>query len=309
MQRKVFQKKSFDYWEGVWNNNYVIGDFIWTALDYIGESAIGNAANGGPHDTLDTCFGSDAWSWHISYCGDLDICGFKKPQSNYRNVLWNVSKIELAVHYPIPTGLKETVSAWGWENEEISWTWPGQEDVDMTINVYSKHEQVQLLLNGKEIGDPQAPKKLTAQFTVKYKPGTLTAVGINNGAPQSNISLQTAGPPRSIRLIADRSVISASRNDLAYITVEVVDATGLLVPQARVPIIFQVSGAGELYRVGNGDPRDLTSFTHPHRNTYRGKALAVLRPKANAAIGFITLQATSDGLKTGEIVVSVVENK
>ena len=104
LPRPSYRYDSYDYWEAVWQHEYVVGDFIWTALDYIGESAIGNAAFTSESDPLGACFTSNAWSWHTSYCGDLDICGFKKPQSHYRNVLWGLSGLELVTHDPPPPG-------------------------------------------------------------------------------------------------------------------------------------------------------------------------------------------------------------
>ena len=122
-----FPADSYDYWQGVWQHEYVVGDFIWTALDYIGESAIGNAAFTSDADPLGACFTGVAWSWHTAYCGDLDICGFKKPQSQFRNVLWGVSDLEVVSHAPMAAGATEVVSRWGWRDEEVGWTWAGAE--------------------------------------------------------------------------------------------------------------------------------------------------------------------------------------
>ena len=119
----------------------------------------------------------------------------------------------------------------------------------------------------------------------------------------------TAGPASALRLTADRGTICASRNDLAYVTVEVVDAAGRLVPRARARVDFGFTGDGELYRVGSGDPRDLGSFEQPHRTTYRGQALAVLRPSgavrasAGGGAGTMTLTATATGLRAASVTV------
>jgi beta-galactosidase len=112
-----FPLESYTYWEGVWDNAWVIGDFIWTAMDYIGESAIGG--NGFNTPDLRACSGycPQGWSWHISFCGDIDIVGLQKPQSLYRQVLWNVSDLEVAVHAPVPAGQHEVVAQWGWPDE------------------------------------------------------------------------------------------------------------------------------------------------------------------------------------------------
>lgn len=297
--------------QGVWKNDWVIGDFIWTALDYIGESAIGSAVISDPH-SLEQCLStSQPWSWHVSYCGDIDICGFKKPQSNYRNVLWAVSPIEVVTADPIPDGFKETVGAWGWPEEEVSWTWPVQEGRNMTVKVYTQHEHVQLLVNSKTVGEMilDISSKFTATFTVPYAAGNLTAIGTTTGTKGTSSdakTLLTAGAPAGLRLTADRPTICADRSDLAYVTVEVVDSSGRLVPRARVPVDFSFEGGGELYRVGSGDPRDLASFTQPRRTTYRGQALAVLRPhtlSGTTSVGRMTLHASSPGLSAASLTV------
>jgi beta-galactosidase len=102
-------------------------------------------------------------------------------------------------------------------------------------------------------------------------------------------------------LKADRSTIQASRNDLSYVTVEIVDDKNNVVPNANVPVEFSISGAGELTAVGNANPSEMASFHQSKRNTFRGKCLVILRPKGNA--GDITLEATSPGLQSAKIVV------
>ena len=304
-----FPKDSYGYWQGVWQHEWVVGDFIWTALDYIGESAIGNAAYTSDADPLGACFTyRDSWSWHTSTCGDLDICGFKKPQSNYRNVLWGLSGLELVTHEPVAPGATEHVSSWGWPNEEVSWTWPGAEGLPLTVNAYTWHKNVTLFLNGKVVGTAAGGDvdKLTASFVVPFAEGNLTAVAYGGAGPPTVRTLLTAGAPAALRVTADRGTICASRGDLAYVTIEVVDKAGRLLPRAQLPLAFALSGSGaELYRVGNGDPRDLGSFTAAQRTTFRGRALAVLRPTATGVAGQVKLSATTPGLSAASVVVHI----
>jgi beta-galactosidase len=156
---------------------------IWTAIDYIGESAIGGNGYNAPGD-LQACGGycPQGWSWHISFCGDIDIAGLKKPQAYYRNVLWNVSSLEMAVHAPVPDGAHEVVASWGWPDERQSWTWPkANASVPFSVNVYSRYPQVQLLVNGKPVNEAKTPVSYSTQFTATFKapyePGELVAVG------------------------------------------------------------------------------------------------------------------------------------
>jgi beta-galactosidase len=298
MGTESFPKDAFDYWSQVEEHPYVIGDFVWTAMDYFGETGIG-------HSTLSNEKNSFLmpWPWHDAWCGDIDVCGFKKPQSYYRDVVWRRSQIEMAVHTPMPAGVWEQVSGWGWPDEMRSWNWAGQEGKPLQVAVYSRCDSVRLELNGKVIGEKpvSAATKLTAKFDVPYQPGELRAVGLVGGKPVASTMLRTAGEPKTIRLTADRSKIRADRNDLSYVTVEVVDQKGNRVPNAAIPIHFTTTGAGELAATGSSAPTDTASFHVPLRTTYQGRCLAILRPKGGA--GKITLKAEADGLKPATITV------
>jgi len=298
MATESYPKDFFDYWSLVEKHPYIIGDFVWTAMDYYGESGIGHAVPSTEKDSF-----LMPWPWFDSWCGDIDVCGFKKPQSYYRDVVWRRSQIEMAVHTPLPDGAWERVSGWGWPDETRSWNWPGQEGKPLQVAVYSRCESVRLELNGKVIGEKpvSAATKLTAKFDVPYQPGELRAIGLINGKEVATMTLKTAGEPKEIRLIADRPKIRADRNDLSYVTVEVVDRLGAVIPTAEVPIRFTITGAGELAATGSSAPNDAASFHVPLRKTYQGRCIAILRPTGSA--GEITLHAEAAGLKPATIVI------
>ena len=298
MATESYPKDFFDYWTLVEKHPYIIGDFVWTAMDYFGESGIGHTWLSNEKDSF-----LEPWPWHNAWCGDIDVCGFKKPQSYYRDVVWGRSQIEMAVHSPMPEGIHENVSGWGWPNETRSWNWPGRDGKLMQVAIYSRCDSVRLELNGKVIGEKpvSAATKLTAKFDVPYQPGELRAFGLMNGKVIANVSLRTAGEPKEIRLTADRYAIRADRNDLSYVTVEVVDQNGIVVPTASMPVHFTVSGAGEIAATGSSAPNDASSFHAPLRKTYEGRALAILRPAGDA--GKIILKAEADGLSAATIVI------
>jgi beta-galactosidase len=289
-----FPREAFENWQAVLTNSWVIGDFVWTAWDYLGETGIGNAVlNGDPS--------AERLPWFNAWCGDVDICGSKKPQLYYREVIWGNAKVNLAVHAPIPEGRTERVSGWGYPDERQSWTWPGSEGKPLDVIVYSSCQSVRLELDGKEIETKPVNNKMVAKFKVPYQPGELRAVGLTGGKRVAGASLRTAGEPKEIRLIADRSTIRADRNDLSYVTVEVVDRRGTIVPTATIPIRFTVSGAGELAATGSPAPNDPSSFRIPLRKTFQGHCLAILRP--NGKPGKITIRAEADGMKSSSLVV------
>ena len=294
-----FPTQAYDQWKGVTDHSWVIGDFVWSGFDYMGESGGGSCVLDGEYE---------GWPWYIVNCGDLDLCGFKRVPSYCRDVVWGRSKLEMAVHRPLPPGRSEKTNGWGWPDELRSWTWPGQEGQPMQVRVFTSGDQVRLLLNGKEVGRAGVPPaaKQIATFTVPYASGTLRAVALSGSDEIACREFVTTGPPKAIRLTADRAAIRASRNDLSFVTVEIVDDAGRLVPDAEVKVGFTVSGPGELAATGGGDPKNPASFRQPERLTFHGRCLAVIRPTNGN--GTITLRADANGLTGASIGVTSQTN-
>jgi len=291
MGTESFPMEAFENWQAVLKHPYVIGDFVWTGMDYLGEAGIGHSVLEGDPDAF-----NGAYPWFNAFCGDVDLIGGKKPQSYFRDVVWGISTIEIAVQRPLPVGRKEKVSKWGWSDELRSWTWPGFESRSLKVRVYTAGDRVRLLLNGKEIATTSVSSdtKLTAEFSVPYEAGELRAVALHNGKEIGSRSLRTVGAPSKLSLSPDRKQIRADRNDLAYVNVEVQDAEGNLVPDAMVLVRFSMQGVGSLAAVGSANPKDVASFRQPHHRTFQGKCLAVIRP--NGPKGSISIQATAEGL-------------
>jgi beta-galactosidase len=244
------------------------------------------------------------WPYFISGCGDLDMLGEKKPQMLYRDVLWNNSKLEINVHSPIPAGYAENISMWGWPSEWPVWNWKGNEGKSLQVRVFTKATHVKLELNGKSAGekDLKPEDKYIAVFEVPYQPGELKAIASENGKEVAVKVIRTAGDPVAIRLIADRNKIKADRNDLLYVKIEVIDSNGQVVPKDSVSVKLTVSGNGELVGSGNANPKDMASVNKPQMDTFKGKAIAILRPKNSGSIKII---AEAAGLKTCELSVKV----
>jgi beta-galactosidase len=318
-----FPGDAYDSWKPVEKFSYIIGDFVWSAMDYIGEVSVGSATI--VPEARKTTFKMPTelklppgvnifdvlskmpseWPYFISGCGDIDITGEKKPQMFYRDVLWDNSKLEINVHAPIPAGFAENLSGWGWPNEPQSWTWKGNEGKPLQVRVFTKASKVRLELNGNVMGEKTltADDKYIAVFEVPYQPGELKAIALENGMEVANKVLKTSGEAYGIRLIADRSSIHADRNDLSFVTIEVVDKSGSVVPDATVKVKLTLTGNGELAATGNADPKDMESVNKPVISTYKGKAQAIVRPFAKD--GTIVLKAESAGLETTVLKIPV----
>ena len=303
MGTESYAREAFEYWQLVKKNPYVIGDFVWTAMDYIGETGLGNAR-------LNDETGRGLlkpFPWFNGFCGDIDIIGSKKPQMLYRDVVWEQSMLEMAVHAPIPEGKKEIVSQWGWPNEWQSWNWAGNEGTMMDVRVFSNYPLIRLELNGKVIGEQRSGEdtKLITTFKVPYQAGVLRAIAIKDGKEVASKQLATTGKPAKIRLIADKNSIRADRNNLSYVKIAVTDEKNNIIPDAHIPVNIQLSGDGEIAGSGNASPNDMESVNSPVCKTYRGEALVILRPLKNGKKGSIQLKVSALGLTTGQLSVKL----
>lgn len=292
-----FPMACFEAVTGAQDHPWVIGDFVWTAMDYLGEAGIGRVVPQSP---------PPGWTeppYTVSNCGDLDLCGFRRPPSYYREIVWGLGhKVACFVEAPGPDGKPQKVQGWGWPDERPSWTWPGMEGKPLTVRVYSSCPKVTLVLNGRALGTLPTTRteRFTAQWQVPYEPGELVAVGLDDrGTELCRWSLTTAGKPFRLQLAADRKEIHADGQDLSYVTVEVTDARGVLNPNAGNSIRFAISGPGAIAGVCSADPNSLQSFQQHRRRAYRGRCLVVVR--AGKRPGEIVLKASSPGLKAAEI--------
>jgi beta-galactosidase len=172
------------------------------------------------------------------HCGDIDICGWKRPQSYYRDALWKDNQLSVFVEPPKPSfelnPKKEVWSKWEWHDVVACWNWKGYEGQVLKVEAYSSFDQVELFLNDKSLGKKETNRETRwiAKWDVVYQPGVLRAVGYKNTGETSSCELKTAEDPQEILLTADRNSITADGQDLSYITVEILDAKGVRNPLA-----------------------------------------------------------------------------
>lgn len=302
MGSESFPLEAFEYWMATIDNPWVIGDFVWTAFDYLGEASIG--WRGYPHR-------GSFYPWHQAFCGDIDICGFKRPQSFYRDALWGEkANVSLFVKPPVPSfpinPEKASWSKWEWQDVVASWNWEGYEGKPLTVEVYSNCDEVELLLDGKSLGKKKMGRqsRYIAHWEVPYKPGTITARGFRAGKEVASSELKSAGKPEKINLTADRTELKATGQDLSYITVDLHDDAGIRNPKADNLVKFSVEGPGEILSAGSSNPVTTESYKKPYRKAYQGRCLVIL--KSGKEKGTIRLKAESEGLEPAEIFINVI---
>lgn len=302
VQTESYPRDAFSNWKMVQSHDYIIGDFVWTALDYLGESGIGRWYYS--DETPGEHWQNELFPWHGAYCGDIDLTGWRKPISHYRNLLWNNNeKLYMAVREPDPEPLKIKETIWSvWPTWE-SWTWPGYEGKDIQVEVYSNYPMVRLYLNNKLIGEQATTEEqqFKATFTLPYAPGELKAVGVTDNKELETTILQTSGEAAKIKLITDRNKILSNGQDLSFVTVEVTDKDGNVQPHAENRLQFDINGPGVIAGVDNANIKDVDSYIGTTRKTWQGRALVVIRSTKNT--GNIKLTVSSPGLADAFVTV------
>lgn len=307
VQTESYPKDAFNNWKLVQENNYVIGDFVWTAMDYLGESGIGRYYYSGevPGEHWENNF----FPWHGAYCGDIDLTGWRKPISHYRSMLYNDNeKLYMAVREPAPEPLEIKETLWSvWPTWE-SWTWPGFEGRAVQVEVYCKYPKVRLYQDNKFIGEQETTREqqFKATFSVPYSAGILKTVGVDNDKEVESAILQTSGDAAKLNLTADRNEILANGQDLSFITIEITDKDGIFQPNAVNRLHFKIDGPGVIAGVGNADLKDFEQYVGDTRKAWKGRALVVI--KSNHQAGEIKLSVTSNGLEGKSITIKSIQN-
>ncbi|WP_291529652.1 glycoside hydrolase family 2 protein [Bacteroides sp. UBA939] len=308
-QTESYARNTFRNWAFTQDYPYVIGDFIWTGIDYLGESGIGRHYYAG--QVHGEHWERSLWPWHGALCGDIDLIGHRKPISYYRDMLYNSVSTNTPYLYMAvrePDGYKGKIRTTMWSTWPTykSWNWKGHENKTIEIEVISTLPRVALLLNGKRMEEKQVNKtsEYKAVFKIPYTPGTLVAVGYDaEGKELKRDTIVTAGTPVAIRLQTDRSCIYADGQDLAYVTAELVDAKGNVVPDQDCLLLFTTEGDATIAGTGNADMTDASGYYRHERLTHYGRALAVI--KAGKKSGKVTVTVLADKLQPTSLDVDI----
>lgn len=301
-QRIIWQTESYprDAWNNhniVANNSYVIGDMVWTGLDYLGESGIGGwRYKAWPQGES---WQNPQWPWHGAYCGDVDITGFRKPISYYRDIIWNGESASAPLHLAArePNGYVDSIKTTMWSTWPTwdSWNWEGWENKPIDVEVYAPKGNVKLYLNDKLIGE-KAVERNMATFTLDYQPGVLRA----ECDGKSSNKLVTAGKPAKVILTTDHASYKNDGCDIAYINITIADKDGNPCAMAFDEVTVSVKNC-ELLALGTADLRDSGNIQDATHTTWHGRALAIVRLPKNAKSATVTVKGKGIAASTVKV--------
>lgn len=307
-------------WPMVEKTPYVIGDFTWTAYDYIGEAGIGKSVFVEENDPIlkmgpfALMSHTSQFPWRLANDADFDINGNRLPQGDYRSVVWGSDATCLYSYNPASYGKVELLSQWGFTAAEKCWNWTNQENHPVKVVVFSNADEVELFVNGVTMGKKEAGEALAVEnlplsflFTINYQPGKVEAVSYKNGKELSRDKLVTTGSPSAIRLLPEKTKMNGDGHSSVYVNVEVVDKDGIVVPDAEVQLEAVVEPStdkvGTLAAFGSGNPITAENYTIGKFASYRGRAAAILRSGYQA--GSLTLSVRGENLPSETVTITV----
>ncbi|HEX7366799.1 MAG TPA: beta-galactosidase GalB [Pelobium sp.] len=263
-------------WKSQDKNDFVAGEFVWTGFDYLGEP---------------TPYGS-IWPSKSSYFGIVDLAGIPKDRYYLYQSKWSNKKVLHVLPH---------------------WNWEGKEGQIIPVYAYTNYPSAELFINGKSYGKKSFDKtKLLDTYRLRwlnaiYQPGTIKVVAYDvNGQAAETKVIHTAGKPAKILLTQDKTTLQPNQNDMAFVTVSVVDKDGNLCPLADNLVNFKIAGEGVLKAVGNGNAASLEPFEAPYRKAFYGKCVAIIQSTTKA--GTISLTAESEGLQPANIQIQSLNN-
>jgi beta-galactosidase len=242
---------------------WLAGGFVWTGYDYYGEPI--------PYK----------WPCTSSHFGLMDLCGFEKDLHYYYQAWWQSKPVlHLFPH----------------------WNWLGREGHEIDVWCFTNHEEVELFVNGTSLGRQAVKKNSHAQWKAIYAPGAIEVRGYRCGKVAETKRIETTDAPAQLVLTPERATLNADGEDVVQVNVSVIDSKGRPVPTAQGHVRFDVSGAGRLLGVGNGDPSSHELNQVPHRRLFNG--LAMLLVKAGREAGPIFVTARSEGLTDASVTLT-----
>ncbi len=288
----------YDSWNTVLRLPYAIGDFTWTAYDNLGEAGTGRYA--WERDEVIKGISLAAYPWRSCYQGDIDLCGYRRPQSYFREAVW-IGGCEPKIFTTHPAHYGEGFSGTGWHWYDVldSWTFDDAYiGKPVKCEVYTDADEIEWFVNGVSVGK-SAPVKAIATMDIPYEKGEISVIAYKNGEKVGCSSLHTVGAAAALTLTPETGSLKADGQDLCYVDISLTDGAGDRIPDDRRQITCTVEG-GCLIGVYSADPANEDQYGSDTCHLYEGRAVAVI--KADAA-GDVKITVTADGVAAGCAVV------
>ena len=273
-------------WYDYASRDFIFGYFMWAAIDYWGESS------GWP---------SKGWP-----TGIYDMMMQEKPQAAFFRAVWKDEPVVKIAVRDDSAPLDRGKDMWTWPLLVSHWNFPRHDNPQMMqVDVFTNCERVELFVGGVSLGmrcTEDYPNN-TVVWHTPYKPGSVVAKAYDGDTLVATDELRTAGEPVALRLRADRSDLAADGQDLSYIDIELVDAQGLVVPDADRPVRVRVTGSGRFLCMDNGDTADGGAQLRADKPTFLGRAQAVVQ--AGREAGHLRVTASADGLPDAELLLII----
>ena len=288
-------------WKAVMENNNVLGDFTWTAYDNMGETGAGRGEWG--QEGVLSPLVLEQYPWRTCYQGDIDLAGYRRPQSYFREAVW-FDNTEPRIFTTHPMHNNDTYAGTGWHWYDVDDTWTFDDKYigeSVKTEVYTQADMIRFVLNGKEVATA-VPKECVATAYIPYEKGTLTAEAVRDNEVINTFTLTTATEPNKIVVVPEKDTILADRRDLCYFDISICDVSGNRITTAADKLQCTVDG-GELLCIFSGDPCNDDQYTSDTCHAFKGRAVAVVK---SVTKGKINIKITCDGLADGTASIMAV---
>lgn len=293
---ETFCSDAYRFWELAKDNPRLIGDFVWSGFDYLGEAMVGSWEFAEYAKNFDAGLG-----WMTAGSGRIDLTGKPLGEALYTRVAFEQAQGPfLAVRPLCHDSKRHSPSAWKMSNAMPSWSWQGCEGKKAHVEVYARAAQVELLLNGKSVGKQSMKNNCLFTFHVPYENGTLEAVAYDaSGKEMGRCALKTAEAETVLQAVPEETQVKPGH--LCFIRLQYADAQGIVKPAERGLLDVTVEG-GKLVGLGSACPFYELDYRGSKADTYYGEALAIVEAGSE---GTVTLTAT-DGKLTASTSVPIV---
>jgi hypothetical protein len=275
---------TLEMWNYVADNDYVMGQFLWTGFEYIGEAG--------------------RFPSRSNTAGVIDLAGNKKPEFYFRQSIWS-DKAMVFIGTSDRMAKSGPDNLWSHKRVEPLWNW--EDGKTINVSAFSNCEEVELFLNNRSLGNKKMADFLNRAITwdVPFEMGTLKAVAKNNGNPVADFEIKTTGTPARIAAFCGEKMLKADNNDLSHIFVTICDDDGNIVYNADNEVTCEIDGPVRLAGMEDSNPTNIENYKDNRQHAYHGKLLIYLQ--AMDSTGKATIVLTSPGLADTEFDLEIIK--